>query len=199
MKYDRITRWLHLGLALTIAAQLFSSLLMDAPEPGKVQSQTERLFFLIHERSGMAVLALLAGHWLWGMAGHVSEGWGHLFPWFSRERLRRLGSDLRKVPEWFSQKFPSQESETIPLTGAVHGLGLLAATAMGLTGITIFLGMAPDGSAGIFVEAVKETHEFFAIFVWAYFLGHVGMALFHHRLGHRTLADMFNLVGKVGK
>jgi len=196
MKYDRVTRWLHLGLAFAVANQLFCSLLMEVPEPGAVRTHSEQLFFLIHERSGLAVLALMGGHWLWGLAGHVSEGWGHLFPWFSRERIRRLGSDLRSVPEWFSQKFPSQESETIPLTGAVHGLGLLAVTAMGLTGGAIFWGMAPDGSAGSFVEAVKEIHGFLAIFVWAYLIGHVGMAFFHHRLGHRTLADMFNLVGK---
>jgi len=196
MKYDRVTRWLHLGLVLVVTNQLFSSLLMGAPEPGEVRTQSERLFFLIHERSGLAALALIGVHWLWGLGGRVSAGWGHLFPWFSRRRLQGLWSDLRTAPEWFMRGLPAQESDTLPLTGAVHGLGLLAAAAMGLSGGIIFWGMAPDGSASPFIEAIKEIHEFFAAFIWAYFIGHAGMALFHHWRGHRTLIDMFKLAEK---
>lgn len=196
MKYDRVTRWLHLGIALVIVNQLFTSLLMGIPEPGEARTQSERLFFLIHERSGLAALVLVGFHWLWGLGGHVSEGWGHLFPWFSRRRLQGLWLDLRTVPQWLRQELPPQENDTLPLTGAVHGLGLLAATAMGLTGGIIFWGMAPNGSASPIIEAIKEIHGFIAAFIWAYFIGHVGMALFHHWRGHRTLIDMFNLAEK---
>ncbi len=196
MKYDRITRWLHLGLAFAVASQLFSSLLMEPPEPGELRTQSERLFFLIHERSGLTVLALICIHWLWGFAGHVSEGWGHLFPWFSKKRLYSIKSDLRAVPEWLRRGLPSQENETTALTGAVHGLGLVVATAMGLTGGVIFLGMAPDGSVSSSIKAIEEIHGFLGNFVWAYFVGHAGMAFFHHYLGHKTLIDMFSLAGK---
>ena len=196
MKYDRVTRWLHAGIALAVMTQLVSSQLMEVPQPGRLVVGAGHSFFTVHRWSGMSVLSLLVLHWLWHIAGHVPLGWGHLYPWFSRVRLRKVLSAVKALPPWIRGQIPAGGEETVPLAGAVHGLGLLVATAMALTGGTIFFGMAPDGSMSAFLEEVKEIHGFMANFIWAYFVGHVGMAVLHQWRGEPLISKMFNLLAK---
>ena len=196
MTYDRITRWLHAGIALAVVIQLVSSQVMAVPQPGQLLNQGETTLFSVHRWSGICVLSLLALHWLWGLAGHVAYGWGHLFPWFSGTRLRRLLSALKAMPDWLRGRLSGESRETIPLAGAVHGLGLVVATGMALTGSTIFFGMAPDGSMNGFIEVVREIHGFIANFIWAYFVGHVGMAVLHQLRGESLISNMFNLIAR---
>ena len=47
-----------------------------------------------------------------------------------------------------------------------------------------------------FLDVVREIHAFMANFIWAYFVGHVGMAVLHHRWGEPLIANMFNLLAK---
>lgn len=196
MKYDRITRWLHAGIALGVVVQLFCSLFMDVPAPGRSLPQAGYRLFLIHRWSGITVVSLVILHWLWNLSGHVAGGWGHLFPWFSGTRLRRLLSALKAMPDWLRGRLSGESRETIPLAGAVHGLGLVVATGMALTGSTIFFGMAPDGSMNGFIEVVREIHGFIANFIWAYFVGHVGMAVLHQLRGESLISNMFNLIAR---
>jgi len=196
MKYDRITRWLHAGIALGVMVQLFSSLFMEPPAPGRPLAEPGYHFFLVHRWSGIIVVILVIFHWLWGLNGHVAGGWGHLFPWFSGRRLRDFMSDLKKVPKWLQGAFPGQREETIPLAGAIHGLGLLVVSAMALSGTTIFFGMGSHGSMSGFVAMVREGHMVMGNVIWIYFLGHAGIAVLHQWRGDRLITNMFNLVGK---
>jgi cytochrome b561 len=196
MTYDRITRWLHAGIALAVVIQLVSSQVMAVPQPGRLLSGAERSFFAVHRWSGMCVLSLLVLHWLWGLAGHVPYGWEHLFPWFSGPRLKKVLSALKAMPAWLRGRLPAESNETLPLAGAVHGLGLVVATAMALSGSTIFFGMTPEGSMSGFIEVVREVHGFIANFVWAYFVGHVGIAILHQWRGEPLITRMFNLLAK---
>jgi cytochrome b561 len=196
MKYDRITRWLHAGIAIGVMVQLFSSLFMNVPAPGRSFAETGYHFFSVHRWSGITVVTLVILHWSWGLSGHVAGGWGHLFPWFSGRRLRNLMSDIKDVPKWLQGAFPDQQEETIPLAGAIHGLGLLAVSAMALSGTTIFFGMGPHGSMSRLVALVREAHIYMGNVLWVYFSGHVGIAVLHQWRGHRLITNMFNLVGK---
>ena len=196
MTYDRITRWLHAGIALAVVAQLASSQVMAVPQPGQLVNQAESTLFSVHRWSGICVLGLLALHWLWSLAGHVPYGWGHLFPWFSVTRLRKLLSALKAMPAWLLGKLPAESDETIPLAGAVHGLGLVVATAMALTGSLIFFGMPSQGSMSGYIGVVREIHGFIANFIWAYFVGHVGMAVLHQLRGESLISNMFNLIAR---
>ena len=196
MTYDRTTRWLHAGVALAVVIQLGSSQVMEVPQPRQLLNGAGRLFFTIHRWSGMCVLTLLVLHWLWGFAGHVPYGWGHLYPWFSGPRLKKVLSALKAFPLWIRGQLSAGGEETVPLAGAVHGLGLLVATAMALTGSLIFFGMAADGSLSPILALVKEIHGFIANFIWAYFVGHVGMAMVHQWRREPLIARMFNLLAK---
>lgn len=122
-------------------------------------------------------------------------GWGHLFPWFSGSRLRELLSNLKEVPGWFRGKLPAQQEETVPLAGAVHGLGILAVSAMAASGSVIFFAMGAQGSTGSLAEGAMTTHALMGKLIWVYFCGHVGISLLHQLHGDRLITSMFNLAG----
>lgn len=193
MKYGRTIRWLHAGLALGVLIQLGTSLFMQVTKPGQVPVAPWHALFQIHRWSGISLTGLLLVHWIWQLTGHVNDGWGHLFPWFSRCRLQRLRSDLKALPDWMRNGFPDQRTQTQPLAGAVHGLGLLTLSAMALTGATIFFGMSPDGAMPPAILFVAQVHSFVANLMWAYLFGHAGMAILHQLKGSPLVSDMFNL------
>jgi len=196
MKYDLTTRWLHAGIALGASVQLCTSLFMDVPVPGQPFVEPGYHIFLIHRWSGICLVTLVVLHWLWGLSGHVKAGWGHLFPWFSRSRLRGLLSDIQDMPKWFQGNLPAQQEETIPLAGAIHGLGLLAVSVMAASGSTIFFGMGPHGSMGHLVSWVREGHMLMGNILWLYFFGHAGISVLHQLRGDRLITNMFNLMKK---
>jgi cytochrome b561 len=192
VNYDRVVRWLHAGIALAVVIQMLSSLVMQVPQPGRAPLEPQHAFFLVHEWSGLTLVTLLVFHWLWALRGHVAGGWGHMFPWFSRARLRDLLAALKALPTWLRDNPALDEEAMYPLAGAVHGLGLLTVTAMALTGATMVLAMAPGGSMGTILRAVRWVHKFVANFMWAYVIGHVAMAVLHQIRGERLLTKMFD-------
>jgi cytochrome b561 len=196
VKYDRVTRWLHAGIALGVSAQLCTSLFMKVPAEGQALTEPGNHFFLVHRWSGICVVTLVILHWLWGLGGHVMGGWGHLFPWFSRSRFSALISDVKNMPKWFRGNLPAQEEETIPLAGAIHGLGLLTVSAMAISGTTIFFGMGPHGSMSTLVAGLREGHMIMGNILWVYFFGHVGISALHQMRGDRLITNMFNLVAR---
>ena len=196
MKYDLGTRWLHAGIALGASIQLCASLFMDVPSPAQPFVEPGYHFFLVHRWSGICLVTVVILHWLWGLSGHVMAGWGHLFPWFSKSRLKGLVSDVKDMPKWFQGNLPPQKEETIPLAGAIHGLGLLVISAMAASGATIFFGMGPRGAMDPFVAGVREGHMLMGNILWVYFFGHVGISVLHQLRGDRLITSMFNLARK---
>lgn len=191
MRYDRPTRWLHAGIALGVTAQLGLSLFMEAPDDKDevLVSGLPLELFEAHESIGIALLALLVLHWLWSLSGHVQGGVGQLFPWFSGERMAKVVSEAKDALKF---KLSDPEASTA-LAGAVHGLGLLAATAMAATGAVIFFNLSETGHMTDPGKIFEEIHGFIAPLVWAYFVAHVALAVIHKRMGHTNVKDMFSL------
>jgi cytochrome b561 len=192
MKYDRMTRWLHAGIALGVSTQLGLSLVMEAPDDKDevLASGLPLQLFEAHENIGMALLALLILHWLWSLTGHVQEGFGHLFPWFSKERMDKVMADTR---EFIKLKLPNPETSNA-LAGAVHGLGLLAATAMAATGAVIFFNLTVEtGHMTGLGETFHKMHGAFALLMWGYLIGHVTVGTIHKRMGFKNTEEMFSL------
>jgi len=183
-------------LALTVIVQLTCSLFMEVTRVGRILADPGYTLFEIHRWSGISAVALVLFHWLWGLAGHVTSGWGHLFPWFSSTQRKKLLSDFKALPAWIRGGFPDQRTQTLPLAGAVHGLGLLAVSGMALSGTIIFFGIGPDNSMSPFIIVVMGFHAFIANFMWGYIVGHSGMAIYHQWRGSPLITDMFNLVKK---
>ncbi len=195
MRYDRVTRWLHMGIVLMTAVQLTTSQFMELPDPGGIPA-IQFTLFKIHRLSGITILTLLALHWIWGLTGHTAGGWGNLFPWFSKKRLGNVVSDLKSMPSLIRGGFPGQNDQGTAIAGAVHGLGLLTATGMGLTGSLLFFGIKSDGAMNASVSPVVEIHQFISNFLWAFIIGHMGMAILHQWQGDKVLTRMFNLTQK---
>ncbi len=189
MKYDKVTRWLHAGIALGITLQLVLSLVMEVPEPGAPVGGIAGTLYHAHATLGLAVFGLLGMHWLWQLSGHTTDGMGHLFPWFAAPRRAAVGREMGQLVASRLKQIP----ESGALAGGVHGLGLLAATAMGATGTILYFGMGADGSASPVVHAVKESHGFMATFMWIYLGGHGAMAALHQWSGRGAFSEMFDL------
>ena len=187
MNYDRLTRWRHAALAVGISLQLLVSTVMDAPKNGVAAMGLAGQAFEVHETLGLSLLAVLIVHWGWSLTGSVKHGIAHLFPWFSKVRLAALRDELRQLRK-FRLEYPETPS---PLAGAVHGLGLLTATALAATGLVIYL--SSDGFLSVNVDSVKDIHGALGTVMWVDLVGHAGMAALHQWLGHRTVTQMFML------
>lgn len=190
MKYNQTTRWLHAGIALGVSVQLIVSLVMDMPKPGRPFTGLGAAAFEAHEIAGMVIAALLLLHWLALFSNHIPLGLGHLFPWFSRQRLSTMTGEIKR--QWAQCRLEDSQQMSA-LAGATHGLGLLVTTAMAITGAVVYFSMAENGAMPPLVKDIKEVHELTSSLLWAYLIGHVGIAILHQWLGHRTLADMFKL------
>ena len=177
------TRLLHLALLLIVLHQLLSSTLMERPLPGEEPAWP----YFLHERAGVAGLGVLALFWLWTLVRHPLETpLGRLLPWFSASRLAAVVADVASVVRaLFSLRSPPLELEA--LASAVHGLGLLVASFLALTGAAWFYLFAgtPYG------RMVIGMHKLSANLMWAYLIGHALAAVAHHALGDDIFSRMF--------
>lgn len=187
MGYDRLTRWLHAGLAIAVPLQLFSDQFMRLPKIGRLRSDAEIAFFEMHEWIGMAALALVVIHILWSTT-KSGGGLARLFPYVKPGGCKSIIAELKEVPGWLSGKLHMNADDS-PLAGAVHGLGLVLILAMAATGGAMFFGMDENtGQMSGFVHGLKEVHEALGNLVWAYLIGHVGMVVLHKIKGHDLLS-----------
>jgi cytochrome b561 len=185
-QWSRPLRLLHLLLAIAVTLQLCIGSLMRSPHQGR----PDTFGFEAHEVLGFTVLALILLHWLWSVT-HPNEGLRHLFPW-SKAGLRRVAREFWQTVRY--RQLPAGGPGTdVGLAGFVHGLGLLAVTAMVLTGLTFYLsrmgGASPDT-----LEIIEEIHATFAVITWIYWGGHLAVTLLHSLLRHPTFMRMFSLI-----
>ncbi|MDQ7010839.1 MAG: cytochrome b/b6 domain-containing protein [Mariprofundaceae bacterium] len=193
MRYDLFTKLLHWGIALVIVMQMLTSLVMEEPEHGEIRSALESGSFEIHEYIGLIAFALLLTRWLWGLSGHATGGWQHLFPWLFRDGRRELLEDIRReVPAWFRGNIP-EPGEHDAIAKTVHGAGLIIASIMAATGLVLFFTIDDGGELTGLAHDIGEVHEFFSTLMWIFLGGHFLMALFHQLRGHDVLGKMFLL------
>lgn len=187
--WDIPTRILHWALAITITFQLGTSLFIATPGT--------RLFFYLHEYMGLVAGVVIVLHWMWSFANFDLR---LLFPWGGDgwEAVKAEGRDL------LHGKL-SPGGRRAGLSSFVHGLGLLAVTAMALTGFLIFL-VVPGGRGAsassthyrAFTE-LSAIHAFFSWFVWVYWVGHVATALLHLVRREPIFAEIFLNRGLAGR
>ena len=179
------TKLLHFGMVLTVSFQLFISLIMVAPD--HKGGAFGRLAFEAHEIIGLSALAIVLFHWGWSIRNHLNGGLTHLFPWFGKAR----DEVIQEVKNAFKGELPTGGNQG-GLPGLIHGLGFLAVTGVAVTGGMLFMLFPETGEPGFIAEAFAELHEGIATLVWAYWIGHGGMAFLHHISGHNNLKNMFN-------
>ncbi len=179
------TRLLHLGLVVAVTGQLLLSLVMTPPDekqPSAIGSAT----FEIHEVLGIVALMIVLLHWLWTVIKQADGGWRHLFPWFGEARAEVI-DELKAL---LGGRLPEGGARG-GLPGFIHGLGLLVVSGMAVTGGMLFVLLPETGKPGPWAELLAEIHETLSGVMWAYWVGHGGMAVLHHYTGHTTLRNMF--------
>jgi cytochrome b561 len=184
-QWSRPLRLLHLLLAIAVTAQLFIGSFMRSPHHGRADS----VGFEVHEILGFTILVLVLLHWVWSYK-HPNEGLRHLFPW-TRSGLCSVYSELlqavrqRRLP-------PGGPGTDGGLAGFVHGLGLLAVTAMVVTG-SVFYFSRMSGVGRNTLEIIEDIHDSLAVITWVYWGGHLAMTLFHSLMHQHTFSHMFDL------
>lgn len=188
-RHSFLTRLFHMALATAVIVQVLSSLLMTAP----LEDRQEDWLFEVHEFSGITALFLVAGFWLVVALRRRGTPVAILFPWFSATGRRALWEDL--VDHWQHIKrlgLPDFRAES-PLACAVHGLGLLLVTAMAASGALFFLAMILEAKTSLWATIDIEVHQVLANLVWAYLIGHAGLAVIQHHLKNMRLSEMWSL------
>lgn len=184
------TRLLHGTLALAVATQLLTSLVMTGPDAASAGDD----LFAIHRWGGMVGLAAAVLLWVAILSRREGTSPGALFPWASRERLGDLWADLRLHAQALRHGRLPDPSGATPLASAVHGLGLGLVSVMALTGAAYLAEVTWLGAStepdGMWVMAIHTT---LANLVWAYLIGHAALAVLHDRLHHLPLSAMWSL------
>lgn len=180
---SHITRLLHLTLLLVVLHQLLSSSVMERPFPGDEPGWP----YFLHEQVGLVGLGVLALFWLWTLVRHPLETpVARLVPWFSPSQIAAVFEDIaRLVRALFSFRAPPLELDA--LASAVHGLGLLVASFLALSGAAWFYLFAGTPYGRI----VMGMHKLSANLMWAYLIGHALVAVVHHALGDDIFSRMF--------
>jgi len=192
MRYDRFSRILHWGIAVGVSVQLVSEQLMVRRLENKNPDILQSVTFIAHEYMGFIVL-IIVGIRFTLMLDNPDKGLYHMFPWLTSPGRKQLMIELKnEIPVWLHGKLKRPE-EADCIARSVHGLGLILAFGLGLTGMLLFIGTQPDGSTHGPIEAGRQIHDVLGYLMWLYIIGHVCMALFHQRLGHKVLQGIFSL------
>ncbi|MDE1888089.1 MAG: cytochrome b/b6 domain-containing protein [Gammaproteobacteria bacterium] len=185
-QWSRPLRLIHLLLAAAVTAQLFIGSFMRSPHRGR----PDTFGFETHEVLGATILTLIIVHWLWSFS-HQHEGLRQLFPW-TRAGMHNVVAEL-----WTGirhQRLPpgGPRNEDGGLAGFVHGLGLLAITAMAATGASYYLSRMA-GASHDSLELIEDIHDTFAVIAWIYWGGHLGATVLHSLLRQPVWRRMFSL------
>jgi cytochrome b561 len=183
-----MTRVLHLALLLSVVGQLLTSLIMERPLPGEDPDWP----YALHEQVGLVGLGVLMLFWLWTLMRDERETpLQRLFPWFSSEPLSEVVADIRAIVRAVA-RLRAPPLHLNALSSAVHGLGLLLATFLAMSGaawFALFTG-TPYG------RMVLTAHKLAGSVMWAYLIAHASAAVLHHALGDRIFARMFWVRGR---
>ncbi len=183
MNEQPLARWsgsirrLHLTVALLVTIQIIIGLTMDRHTPNLVWTH----FYL-----GLTISALVLWHWFWILT-RERPLLHHLFPWSPR----RLGEAVADARAAIGGKLPESGPSGSSLAGLVHGLGLLALTAVAALGTTLFVLIKLNLAKSELGEVIEDLHATFAWFLIVYWCGHVLLATIHEARGDHVIARMF--------
>jgi len=180
---SNLTRVLHLALLAIVLHQVIGSAFVERPLPGDDPEWP----FLLHVWSGVAGLQVLLAFWVWTLVRDRHETpFSTLVPWVFPRRMIAIFAEVGDlVRDLMARRVPSFDFPAI--AGVVHGLGLLLATLLAVSG-SLWYFVLNGTFAG---RVVLLIHELAGNLMWAYLVGHVSMALLHHFVGEDRLMKMF--------
>ncbi|MCP5304759.1 MAG: cytochrome b/b6 domain-containing protein [Chromatiaceae bacterium] len=195
-RHSLVTRLLHIGLSFGVTLQLLLSTFMQKPKSGIEYPWLETIGFELHEMVGLLLMSLTLAWFAWLFVRRQEDGLGALFPWFSTvERSALFTAGRRALIAARNLSMPD-DSDGYLIARAVHGLGALCALGMAFTGSLVWLGMSEPGEIAGWALPALEVHQILATFMWAYLVGHAGMAWLHDFRGEALVRRMFSFRGR---
>jgi len=180
---------LHFLIAGGMIFELLIENWMLRPKSGETATVSQVLLFGAHEFIGVGLLVIVMTRFML-MAGSRKD-FLRLFPWLEEGGRQSLASELKgALPGWFSGKL-KDTGEQDSLAKTVHGLGLLLALGLGLTGLILFIEISPEGATGTLEHAAMEVHALMGTLLWIFIIAHIAMTIYHQLLGHRVLQYIF--------
>ncbi|MDE2197603.1 MAG: cytochrome b/b6 domain-containing protein [Rhodospirillales bacterium] len=178
------TMVIHLLVAASVVHQLFSSLVMHVPFRGG----SGGLLWQAHQAVGLSAIGVLTLFWLWMVVRRGETRWSRLFPWFTAAGWASLRGDAEEhLVSLRRLRLPTGHDR--PLASATHGLGLLCASAVAVSGLGWFL--APGT---LLRWLALNIHGTLGNAMWAYLIAHAGLALLHQLGGEAILQRMFGFL-----
>jgi len=189
--WSKVTRWLHALIALSIVIQLILSLILVPPDEFEGASSLAKIAMEGHEFIGLIAATLLFFHWLWIFSASSDIKLANLFP-LSRQGIQKVKSEIAYV---FERKALPPAGEHGGMAGLIHGLGILIASGVALTGVGLYIVMdsSAQGLETPVFEIIAEIHELFGNLMWIYLVAHVLAAGWHENKGDRIISRMFRL------
>ena len=181
LKRSCLTRIIHFLLLLVVLPQLIGSQFIERPFPGDSPAWP----YVLHEYVGLGGLIVVAAFWLWTLLRRGETQLGKLLPWFSIARITDVIADMTvQARQMMNGKVPDRSEGA--LASAVHGLGLLTATAMAMSGAIFFIAEGTQVA-----HTFLELHKLMANLMWAYLFAHAGTAVLHQAFAGDILPRMF--------
>lgn len=157
----------HWGISLFVVGSAISSLFVHPNHPTSLSVRIHvwigygTSLFLICQA---ALLSLKRYHFVRS----------HVFP-YHLEGWKGIMADLKLL---LKRRLPPTGARG-GLSGLVEGLGLILITLMAITGLTFHFATLYDGQTLPIMTTTRVIHNFFSGFVWAFVIGHGGMAVIH--------------------
>ncbi|MGH8321311.1 MAG: cytochrome b/b6 domain-containing protein [Gammaproteobacteria bacterium] len=182
MQLDRVSRALHLGLAV------FGVWAWWIGEDAGDYKHADHFWYTQHMWVGIIFTAFLLLRIVWGIFGPASARFSNWVPW-TKVRFLLVIEDIRTLLRF---RVPDRPSH-VGLAGLVQALGLLAFLWLGLTGLALIFLITPGMPLTGWPHALKELHGIGDVLVPAYLILHVGAVVLHIITGNQIWKKMIFL------
>lgn len=157
----------HWGISLFVFGSMISSLFVH-------HKNTTPLPVKVHVWIGYFVTLFLASQWILLSLKRYRFVRAHVFPYHPKGR-KCIVADLKML---LKGNLPPPGIRS-GLSGLVEGMGLILITLMMFTGLTFHFAAVYEMNTLPLIITIRAIHSFFSFFVWAFVIGHGGMAALH--------------------
>ncbi|MGH8397611.1 MAG: cytochrome b/b6 domain-containing protein [Gammaproteobacteria bacterium] len=184
---DRVTRFLHLGLAVFgVWAWLIGSGWIGAGAGD--YDHPDHSWYIQHRWVGITFTGFLFARILWGVIGPTNARFANWVPW-TRGRFKLVIEDVRSL---LRLRIPDRPTHA-GLSGLVEALGLLVFLWLAVSGLTNAITITPGVKLTGWPRVIKHWHEIGDVLVPAYLVLHVGGTIAHSLAGKHIWKKMLFL------
>lgn len=179
---DRVTRFLHLGLAVFGVWEWLNGFgAADYAHP-------DHFWYIQHMWVGITFTAFLFARILWGVIGPANARFASWVPW-TRGRFKLVIEDVCSLLRLRIPDHPTHAG----LSGLVEALGLLMFLWLAVSGLSSAITITPGVELTGWPHVIKHWHQIGNVLIPAYLVLHVGGTIAHSLVGKQVWKKMLFL------